>query len=278
MRPELRTGRNDVEFEIPPGQKYHTVWLDPELPATFALMEEVLAGVADIFPGPYIHIGGDEPFGMPHDLYTSYVGEVRRLVRSLGRRPVGWQETARAGLGPGDIIQYWVSDIALPPSLPPELHAQLSAQFALSRGDIETASVAQVPVLVSPVSHCYLDVPYAEPPDDPAQVERQGRLGLQFYPPRTVAESFDWEPAEARGRGLEAHVAGVEAAIWAETIGGFDDLTFLLLPRLAGVAQKAWGATRSATWGAHRNRLARHDRLWAQDNLTYFRTSAVDWA
>ena len=37
------------------------MWLDPELPATFTLVEEVLAGVAAIFPGPYIHIGGDEP-------------------------------------------------------------------------------------------------------------------------------------------------------------------------------------------------------------------------
>ena len=277
MRPELRTGRNEVEFEMPPGQKYRTVWLDPELPATFALVEEALAVVAGIFPGPYIHIGGDEPFGMPHDLYASYVGEVRRLVRSLGRRPLGWQETARAGLGQGDIIQYWLSEMALPPSLPPELRAQLGAHFAMSRTDIEAALAAQVPVLVSPLSHCYLDVPYAEPPDDPAQVERQGRAGLQLYPRRTVAESFDWEPAEALGRGPAARVAGVEAAIWSETIASFDDLSFLLLPRLAGVAQKAWGAAKSATWAGHRHRLARHGRLWAQDDLAYFRTSAVAW-
>ena len=27
----------------------------------------------------------------------------------------------------------------------------------------------------------------------------------------------------------------------------------------------------------HRGRLAHHDRLWEQDDLTYFRTSTVDW-
>src|SRR5262249_40624691 len=69
MRPELNAGRNVVEF--------HTAWLDPELPATFEVVEEVLAGVAAIFRGPYIHIGGDEPRGMPHDLYSSYVQRVR---------------------------------------------------------------------------------------------------------------------------------------------------------------------------------------------------------
>jgi hexosaminidase len=213
---------------------------------------------------------------MPHDLYSSYVHRVRGLVRSIGKRPLGWQESARAGLGPDDVIQYWFSDIALPASLPPEVRARMDADVALSRRDVETAVAASVPVIVSPLSHCYLDVPYAEPSADPGQAERQGRVGLRLYSPKTVAESFDWEPTEALGPGRAAHVAGVEAAIWAETISDFDDLCFLLLPRLAGVAHKAWSDPQVATWTDHRDRLARQGRLWAQDGLTYFRTSIVD--
>jgi hexosaminidase len=277
MRPELDTDRNLVEFEFPPSQAHHTAWLDPELPATFEVVEEVLAGVAALFPGPYIHIGSDQPRGMPHDLYSSYVQRVRGLVRSLDKRPLGWQESARAGVGPDDVIQYWLSDVARPASLPLELRAQMDADVELSRRDVETAVTASVSVIVSPLSHCYLDVPYAEPCADPAQAQRQGRLGLWLYAPRTVAESFDWEPAEALGPARAVHVAGVEAAIWAETISDFGDLCFLLLPRLAGIAHKAWSDPRLAAWTDHRDRLARHGRLWAQDGLTYFRTSAVDW-
>ena len=277
LHPELNTGRNQVEYELPPGHKHHTVWLDPELPATFELLEQVLAGVAAIFPGPYLHIGGDEPYGMPHDLYASYVQRLRRLVRSLGRCPLGWQESARAGLGPDDVIQYWLAGIALPASLPPQVRAQMDADLALSRRDIEAAVAASVPVIASPLSHCYLDVPYAEPSADPAQADRQGRVGLRLYAPQTVAASFDWEPADVLGPDRAAQVAGVEAAIWAETISGFDDLCFLLLPRLVGAAHKAWSAPQYANWADHRDRLARHGRLWAQDDLTYFRTSAVDW-
>jgi hexosaminidase len=77
MRPELNTGRNLVEFDLAPGQTHQTAWLDPELPTTFEIVEEVMAGVAAIFQGPYIHIGGDEPRGMPHELYLSYVQRVR---------------------------------------------------------------------------------------------------------------------------------------------------------------------------------------------------------
>ena len=277
MRPELNTGRNFVEFELPPGHTHQTAWLDPDLPATFDVIEEVLAGVAAIFRGPYLHIGGDEPRGMPHDLYSSYVQRVRGLVRSIGKRPLGWQESARAGLSPDDVIQYWFSDIALPASTPPEVRAQMDADVAMSRRDVETAVAASVPIIVSPLSHCYLDVPYAEPSADPGQAERQGRVGLQLYSPKTVAESFDWEPTESLGPGRATHVAGVEAAIWGETISDFDDLCFLLLPRLAGVAHKAWSDPQVATWTDHRDRLARHGRLWAQDGLTYFRTSTVHW-
>jgi hexosaminidase len=277
VRPELNTGRNLVALELPSGNTHHTAWLDPELPVTFEVIEEVLAGVTAIFPGPYIHIGGDEPRGMPHDRYTSYVQHVRGLVRSMGKRPLGWQESARAELGPDDVIQYWLSEVSLPASLAPAVRVQMDADVAMSRRDLEMAVAASVPVIVSPLSHCYLDVPYAEPSTDPGQAARQGRLGLRVYSPKSVAESFDWEPAEALGPGRAAHVAGVEAAIWAETISDFDDLCFLLLPRLAGVAHKAWSNPRIATWTDHRDRLARHGRLWAQDGLTYFRTSAVDW-
>jgi hexosaminidase len=278
LHPDLNTGRNDVELEYAPGHKHRTAWLDPELPATFELIGHVLAGVAATFPGPYLHIGGDEPRGMPHHLYSAYVQRVRDLVRSLGKRPLGWQESARAGLGPDDVIQYWLTEIALPASLPAQARAQMDADLALSRRDVETAVAASAPVIVSPLSHCYLDVPYAEPSADAAQADRQGRVGLRFYSPRSVAESFDWEPAEVLGPGRAAQVAGVEAAIWAETITGFDDLSFLLLPRLAGVAHKAWSAPQPASWADHRDRLARHGRLWAQDGLTYFRAATVDWA
>ncbi|MBO0892816.1 MAG: family 20 glycosylhydrolase, partial [Acidimicrobiales bacterium] len=71
--------------------------------------------------------------------------------------------------------------------------------------------------------------------------------------------------------GRPAQVAGVEAAIWCETVSELDDLMFLLLPRMAGVAHRAWSEPNVASWPDHREALARHDRLWRQDGLTFFR-------
>jgi hexosaminidase len=108
---DLNTGRNEVEFEVSPGHKHHTLWLDLELPATSELIEQILAGLAAIFPCSIHPISGDEPRGMPHDLYASYVQRVRRFICSIGKRPLSWQGSARADLGPGDAIQYWSPEL-----------------------------------------------------------------------------------------------------------------------------------------------------------------------
>jgi hexosaminidase len=175
------------------------------------------------------------------------------------------------------MIQYWFTNIGLPDSLPDEVRAQMDAALARSRRDLETAVRTGVPVIMSPLSNCYLDVPYAEAPAHPAQAERHHRVGLRFYSPMTVEQSYRWEPADALDPSHAAQVAGVEAAIWAETIRDFDDLSFLLLPRLAGVAEKAWAPAHATPWTDHRIRLAQHGQIWAQDDLTYFNTPAVEW-
>jgi len=311
LHPELDSGRNVRQVAVAPGSPipWRSVWLDPDLPATFQVMDQVLAEIAGIFPGRYLHLGADEPFGMPEHLYARYLRRAREHARSLGRHTVAFQESVRAITEPDHVIQYWIGDTDPEPlpgldqdagqdtgqdagqdagqdtgqdaagAVPDDLEAASARNTAQSRRDVETALRWSVPVLVTPRRHAYCDVPYAEPSADPAQEPLRQRLGLRHYPPQTVAETFDWEPAAALGGDAgTGHVVGVGAAMWCETVDGFDDLTFLLMPRLAGNAEKGWGAAGSTTWSGHRAALAVHGRLWAQDGVTCFRSSGVDWA
>ena len=95
MRPELGSGRNEG-VELPArSQAPHRV-ARPGTARDVRAGEDVLTGVAEIFPGPYIHIGGDEPWGMPHDLL--------RVLRPAGAglRPLDGQAPAGvAGVGAG---------------------------------------------------------------------------------------------------------------------------------------------------------------------------------
>ena len=156
--------------------------------------------------------------------------------------------------------------------------AMIKKNIARSCEDIERALKFSIPILLSPLSHAYFDVPYAEPSADPRQEERRLGVGQRVYAPKTIAETFDWDPAEALGPNAPlANLAGVGSAIWGETIKDFTDLTFMLLPRLAGIAEKGWSDPQVSSWADHRARLAAHGRLWSQDGLTYFKSSTVDW-
>ena len=100
LRPELGSGRNLVR----PGQPHQSAWLDPELPATFEVLDAALAELAGLFPGPFGQGGGDEPYGMPDQAYGVYVRRLKQAARALGKRTVGWQESIRAGADPGHVI------------------------------------------------------------------------------------------------------------------------------------------------------------------------------
>jgi hexosaminidase len=51
----------------------------------------------------------------------------------------------------------------------------------------------------------------------------------------------------------------------------------MLLPRLAGVAERAWSPAPGARWPEYRDRLAPQARLWSTRGWTFFSSSLVDW-
>ena len=69
---------------------------------------------------------------------------------------------------------------------------------------------------------------------------------MPFDAPSTVAEYLGWDPALIKESLDDSRIAGVEAAIWRETIERFEDLLFQLLPRRPGVMEKGWAPTAAA--------------------------------
>jgi hexosaminidase len=262
--PELGGGADPVH----PYVRY----LDPDVPEAVAFTQDVLHELTDLAPGPFVHLGADEPFGMPVQAYRRFVRDAHALLRSRGKRVVAWQEAARADcLDNDDVLQYWIGPDnpfdaeQLKGRAPAALHPVIddaARLFALAPQDVPTAAAAGVPVLVSSNTMLYLDRPYADAAADEGAERRRGRVGHGDYVPRSPEQAFDWHPStlpELAAAGVR--IAGVEAVIWCETVDSFDDLAFLLLPRLAGAAEKSW--TRQVTdWPDHSSRLAPHAGAW----------------
>ncbi|MET7276802.1 family 20 glycosylhydrolase [Kribbella sp. NPDC005582] len=274
--PELTTELPGIPLPDGGHLEFHS--LDPADPAVWTFVEDVVDAVVPQFPrSAYLHIGGDEAWGMSDEAHATFVRRAAELVRDKGKRVVGWQEIARADVDPADVTQYWldVQDIDAI-SERPEVPEFLIEHLGKARHDVPKALERGGKLLVSATTYLYFDRPHAAESADPEQEETRARVGLRAYPPATIHDGIDWDPvANTPGVTSDDQLAGVEAAVWCETVTSRDDLEFLLLPRLPGAAEKAWSHT--TTWPTYATHLAAQSPLWTHRGWTYFKSSEIDW-
>ncbi|WP_410784874.1 beta-N-acetylhexosaminidase [Kribbella sp. C-35] len=258
--------------------------LEPGRPETWTFVEDVLDAVIPQFPqSAYVHIGGDEAWGMSDEDHAAFVDRAAALVRARGKRVVGWQEIARAAIGPDDIAQYWISidvdamDAGNGPVPPEDLLPILVDHLQKAKRDAPKALAAGARLIASPTTWVYFDRPHGDASSDAEQEEARKRLGLEFYGPATLRDGISWDPVEnTPGVTSPDQLAGVEAAIWCETITSSDDLELLLLPRLPGAAEKAWSHS-AADWPDYADRLARQSPIWRHRTWTWLQSVEVPW-
>ena len=282
--------KNAVKFKTKvniPGQAFNA--LDVDDPKAMQFTEDVIAELAALAPGNYIHIGGDEAIGLPHDKFVRFINKTREIVLKNGKKMVGWQETARADISEGDVIQHWIylkqkseNSSKKKDNIPAE-YKEIMALFAEfmkeAPKDPGLGISKKAKVILSPSGYVYLDHKYLEPSADSTQNAEQERLGMAAYEKQTIQEMYDWAPMTFNPtvENPQKDVAGIEAAIWCETITNFRDLQFLLMPRLAGVAEKGWSKVENTHWDEYKVRLGAQAPLWEKADWNYFKSSLVDW-
>ncbi|MFN8028073.1 MAG: family 20 glycosylhydrolase, partial [Acidimicrobiia bacterium] len=144
-------------------------------------------------------------------------------------------------------------------------------------GDLPRVAEHGASLLLSPNRTAYLDRPHGDGSVLPEQDAARSRLGLQVYPASTLAEMLDWSPFTVAPGIPAEQLAGVEAAMWCETVETMDDLELLVMPRLPGVAQAAWSPSAATTWDDHRARLAQHAAIWDRAGWNWYRADSVEW-
>ncbi|WP_437583267.1 family 20 glycosylhydrolase [Paramicrobacterium sp. CJ85] len=221
-------------------------YFDPDNPDALDVAATAIAELAEIFPAPYLHIGGDEVFGMPRDAYDRFMRAAVEGVHATGRRAISWQEAVRSAASI-DLYQWWMTPADIPseatilaqaPEGMEDLARAVAASYAEVADDPRLLAECHADVIVSVQNPLYLDRRYAERSHVAAQTEALERVGFAAYAPTPTRDLLTWNPLAALPVGTT--LAGVEAAIWGETITSIDDLALLLLPRLALVAEAAW--------------------------------------
>ena len=206
---------------------------NPARPATLAFLDDILAETAGLFPGSWIHYGGDEvSFGnqkwpnLPdvkalmakENLATTLDVEQwfnRRMADSitkLGRVTVGWDEIVAAKVDPKhSVIMWWRHD-------KPQI--------------LKQALEAGYPVVMCPRLPCYFDFVQ----DESHQHGRRWK-GISDLPRLHAFPDFTRLPVPADRRN---QILGIQACLWSEQIGDDKRLDFMTNPRLAILAESAW--------------------------------------
>jgi len=202
---------------------------------TLGFLEQVLTQVMDLFPGRFIHVGGDEAvkdywkaspqvqarikaLGLKDEdeLQSWFINRIGRFLAAHGRRLIGWDEILQGGLPDGAAVMSW--------------HG--------ASGGMEAARLGHDAVL-TPGMPFYFDNRLSPALDEPPS------RGLVIK----LADVYAYDPAPPTlDATTRAHLLGVQANLWTEHIRLDDRVEHLAFPRAAALAELGWTPQAARNW------------------------------
>ncbi len=199
----------------------------------FSFLEDILDEVLDLFPSPYIHIGGDEAPKLrwkkcadcqwrlreeglkdEHALQGYFTNRMMAYLHSKGRRGLGWNEILQEGLIDGAGVQFWA-------------HGRQALLKAIRSGSH--------PVIMSTYLDTYLDHSYSLMP---------------------LSRAYRYEPVPAElGEEETVSILGLEFPLWTEWVPNRDRLDYQAYPRLTAMAETGWTSRERKDWADFLKRL-----------------------
>ncbi|MHA4811123.1 family 20 glycosylhydrolase [Flavitalea flava] len=219
--------------------------------STFQFLQDVLDEVMDLFPSPYIHIGGDEcpktswktcpkcqkrikdnKLKDENELQSYFVQRIEKYINAKGRQMIGWDEILEGGLAPNATVMSWRGE----------------------QGGIDAAKQKHK-VIMTPGEYVYFD--HAQRPNDDSLT-----IG-GFLPLKKV---YQYEPVPG---GLTAEQAelvwGAQANVWSEYMANTSKVEYMLFPRLSALSEVLWSPKEKKDWPDFEQRLQTQYiryRLW----------------
>jgi len=244
-------------FTIPlTGGVFHGIY-NPANDETFKFLDEVLTEVFQLFPGKYVHIGGDE---VPKDTWKNspecqalmkgeglqneeelqswFTRRIEKFVSAHGRTMIGWSEILQGGLAQNAAVMDWIG----------------GAQEAASAGH---------DVVMTPTKFCYLD--YYQSKDHSTEPYASGG----FLPLNRVY-SFEPIPANLAPQ-YQQHILGAQGNLWTEYIPSLSHAEYMLFPRMCALAEVTWSSKSSRDWNDFARRLQVHSKRFVQLGINYRR-------
>ncbi len=211
----------------------------------FEFIDKVFEEILPLFPGKYVHVGGDEcpkvrwhdcekcqkrmkkeKLADEHELQSYFIRRVEKLLEKRGKSLIGWDEILEGGIAPTATIMSWRG----------------------TEGGIAAAKQGHDAVMC-PGSHCYLDHYQGSPEMEPLAIG-----GLT-----TIQKTYSYEPVPPGLSEAEArHILGAQGNIWTEYIGNEAAVEYMAYPRAVALAEVVWSKPEGRDFSEFAERLKYH--------------------
>jgi len=200
--------------------------------STFEFLEGVLSEVAELFPGKYIHIGGDEAvkdqwkasariqqrmkqLGVEDEaaLQSYFIKRIADFLRTKNKTIVGWDEILEGGAPADAVVTFWRSWVKPSPAIEAAEHGHK--------------------IIYTPASLCYFDHYQTTLKDSIEPMAIGGCTPVDsLYIKNPVKNEL---PAE-----LKPMVWGAQGNVWTEYMKTPDHVEHMVMPRMAALAEVLW--------------------------------------
>ena len=229
----------------------------------YEFLENVLAEVAELFPSEYVHVGGDEcpkvrwekcpkcqakirQLGYTdkdgqkaeHFLQSYVISRMEKFLNSKGKKIIGWDEILEGEVAPNATIMSW-------------------------RG--ETGGLRAVRMghdaIMTPNTYFYID--YYQSMDI-----KNEPFGIGGYLP--IEWCYTYEPyVEGMTDEEKSHILGVQANMWTEYVATPEHLEYMVLPRLAALAEVQWCEPERKDWDRFQDSADEFCRIYETMGYNY---------
>lgn len=225
--------------------------------ANFGMLDTIIGEIATLFPGKYIHIGGDEvnkefwkgcskcrkvmaDNGLKDEdeIQSYFIKRAAKIIESKGKQLIGWDEILEGGLAPNATVMSWRG----------------------VEGGMKAASAGHE-VVMTPTDFCYLDY-------------MQGDPTLSGFPAPwsrlTLSAVYSFEPVP---EGINPRfILGGQGNVWTEMIEEERQVEYMTWPRAMALSEIFWSPKQKRKREDFLHRLEQNLPLLDKNETKYSRS------
>ncbi|MFZ1422509.1 MAG: family 20 glycosylhydrolase [Saprospiraceae bacterium] len=218
-------------------------------------VKEILTEICELFPGKYIHIGGDEcpktnwkncdqcqavkrrnNLKTEEDLQSYFIRQIEKFLNSKNKQLIGWDEILEGGLAPNATVMSWRG----------------------TEGGIAAAKQKH-PVIMCPGTHCYFDHYQSLQVNEP--------LAIGGYTSLKKTYSFNPIPSELKPA-ESVYIIGAQGNLWTEYMADEKQVLYMAYPRAIALSEVNWSDNNTKNYTSFLNRLQYHIPWFATKNMS----------